>query len=206
MSTFYTAPPIYNTGGWGFRGDIPIFNPTGVLDDVGETGKVSVSSSFYHVSNEDRRFKITTSTSDIQYFTKENRRNVKLKLDPTFNLVGEVPRINFEINPNIENLRRKANSFNFELRPTLASPKAIKKELRFQIDPVFDLAKQERLSTRNKVNPALEAINYFYSISDKSLIAKNENTFGANIFSASLTRVALGFTDTLISYLFVCYI
>ena len=55
MSTFYTAPPIYNTGGWGFRGDIPIFNPTGSTDNVLETGKVAVS------------------TSDIQYFTKENR-------------------------------------------------------------------------------------------------------------------------------------
>jgi len=206
MSTFYTAPPIYNTGGWGFRGDIPTFNPTGVLDDVGETGKVSVSSSFYHVSNEDRRFKITASTSDIQYFTKENRRNVKLKVDPTFNLVGEVPRINFELSPNIENFRRKTNRFNFELQPTLTSPKSIKKELRLQIDPVFNLAKQERLATRNKINPTLEAINYFYSISDKSLIAKNENVFEANIFSASLTRDASSFANTQINYFNESYI
>ena len=182
MSTFYTAPPIYNTGGWGFRGDIPTFNPTGVLDDVGETGKVSVSSSFYHVSNEDRRFKITSSTSDIQYFTKENRRNVKLKVDPTFNLVGEVPRINFELSPNIENLRRKASSFNFELQPTLTSSKSIKKELRLQIDPVFNLAKQERLATRNKINPTLEAINYY----SKSFIeGKNYNTTEANYYGKS---------------------
>ena len=59
MTNFYTAPPIYITGGWGFRGDIPIFNPTGSTDHVLETEKVAVS------------------TSDIQYFTKENRKNVK---------------------------------------------------------------------------------------------------------------------------------
>ena len=179
MSTFYTAPPIYNTGGWGFRGDIPIFNPTGSTDNVLETGKVAVS------------------TSDIQYFTKENRKNVKLKIDPTFNLNNFIaPRIDFEINPSIENARKKTNNFNFELQPALNLTKSIKKELKSRIDPVFNLARQERLSTRNKVNPTLEAIDYFYSNSDKSLIAKNENTFGANIFSASLTRDALGFTDT----------
>ncbi len=179
MSTFYTAPPIYNTGGWGFRGDIPIFNPTGSTDNVLETGKVAVS------------------TSDIQYFTKENRKNVKLKVDPTFNLNNFIaPRIDFEINPSIENARKKTNNFNFELQPALNLTKSIKKELKSRIDPVFNLARQERLSTRNKVNPTLEAIDYFYSNSDKSLIAKNENTFGANIFSASLTRDALGFTDT----------
>ena len=189
MSTFYTAPPIYNTGGWGFRGDIPIFNPTGSTDNVLETGKVAVS------------------TSDIQYFTKENRKNVKLKVDPTFNLNNFIaPRIDFEINPSIENARKKTNNFNFELQPALSLTKPIKKELKSRIDPVFNLARQERLSTRNKVNPTLEAINYFYSISDKSLIAKNENTFGANIFSASLTRDALGFTDTQISYFNESYI
>ena len=189
MSTFYTAPPIYNTGGWGFRGDIPIFNPTGSTDNVLETGKVSVS------------------TSDIQYFTKENRRNVKLKVDPTFNLNNFIaPRIDFEINPSIENARKKTDDFNFDLQPALSLTRPINKELKSRIDPVFNLARQERLSTRNKVNPALEAINYFYSISDKSLIAKNENTFGANIFSASLTRDALGFTDTQISYFNESYI
>ena len=68
MSTFYTAPPIYNTGGWGFRGDTPTFNPTGSFDTPAETGK------------------ITASASNIQYFTKENRRDVNLEIDPTFNL------------------------------------------------------------------------------------------------------------------------
>ena len=31
MSAFYTAPPIYNTGGWGWKGDLPTFDPTGIF-------------------------------------------------------------------------------------------------------------------------------------------------------------------------------
>ena len=31
MSTFYTAPPIYNTGGWGWKGTLPTFDPTGIF-------------------------------------------------------------------------------------------------------------------------------------------------------------------------------
>ena len=135
MSTFYTAPPIYNTGGWGFRGDIPIFNPTGVLDDVGETGKVSVSSSFYHVSNEDRRFKITTSTSDIQYFTKENRRNVKLKLDPTFNLNNFiVPRVDFQIDPSFKSNYLIAPRIDFEINPNVSYLPESNVKINFQIN------------------------------------------------------------------------
>ena len=165
MSTFYTAPPIYNTGGWGFRGDIPIFNPTGSTDNVLETGKIEVS------------------TSDIQYFTKENRKNVKLKIDPTFNLNNFIaPRIDFEINPSIENARKKTNNFNFELQPALSLTKPIKRQLKSRIDPVFNLARQERSSTRNKVNPTLEAINYY----SKSFIeGKNYNTTEANYYGKS---------------------
>ena len=82
MSTFYTAPPIYNTGGWGFRGDTPTFNPTGAFDAPAETGKIAASA------------------SNIQYFTKENRRDVNLEIDPTFNLNNLItPRVDFEIDP-----------------------------------------------------------------------------------------------------------
>ena len=85
MSTFYTAPPIYNTGGWGFRGDTPTFNPTGSFDTPAETGK------------------ITASASNIQYFTKENRRDVNLEIDPTFNLNNLIaPRVDFEIDPSFK--------------------------------------------------------------------------------------------------------
>ena len=31
MSTFYTAAPIYNTGGWGWRGTSPTFDATGIF-------------------------------------------------------------------------------------------------------------------------------------------------------------------------------
>ena len=98
MSTFYTAPPIYNTGGWGFRGDIPIFNPTGTVNAPAETGKIAVS------------------TSNIQHFTKENRRNVNLKIESSLNsnyLIA--PKIDFEINPNVNYSLKSNPKINFQI-------------------------------------------------------------------------------------------
>ena len=95
MSTFYTAPPIYNTGGWGFRGDIPTFNPTGSFDAPAETGK------------------ITVSTSNIQHFAKENRRDVNLEIDPTFNLDNLIaPRVDFDIDPKFDLVGGETHRFN----------------------------------------------------------------------------------------------
>lgn len=159
MSTFYTAPPIYNTGGWGFRGGIPTFNPTGVLDDVSETGKVSVSSSFYHISN------------------KGNRKNIKLKVDPTFNLVGEVPRINFEINPNVsyplksdagirsqispsninKNAKTKFQIPNFRNQSStedvLFFPKEKRRELKINIEPLISYPSNSSTKIHSQINP-----------------------------------------------------
>ena len=98
MSTYYTAPPIYNTGGWGFRGDIPIFNPTGTVNAPAETGKIAVS------------------TSNIQHFIKENRRNVNLKIEPSLNsnyLIA--PKIDFEINPNVNYSLKSNPKINFQI-------------------------------------------------------------------------------------------
>ena len=80
MSTFYTAPPIYNTGGWGFRGDIPTFNPSGILDDVSETGKTDVTLSNVYYAGDDT-------------FSHLNTR-VDFDIDPKFDLVGETHRFN----------------------------------------------------------------------------------------------------------------
>ena len=102
MSTFYTAPPIYNTGGWGFRGDTPTFNPTGAFDAPAETGK------------------ITASASNIQYFTKENRRDVNLEIDPTFNLNNLIaPRVDFEIDPSFSLNYLIAPRIDFEIKPNI---------------------------------------------------------------------------------------
>jgi len=93
MSTFYTAPPIYNTGGWGFRGDIPTFNPSGILDDVSETGKIDATlSNVYYVGDKDRRFNFRLDPT----FNLDNliAPKVDFEIDPKFDLVGETHRFN----------------------------------------------------------------------------------------------------------------
>ena len=108
MSTFYTAPPIYNTGGWGFRGDIPTFNPTGVLDDFSETGKVSVDPIF-NLFNQDT-------------FSHLNAK-IDFGLDPKFNTAyspfeGNSAKTSYKITPSIVSASPLITKIDFELDPT----------------------------------------------------------------------------------------
>ena len=185
MSTFYTAPPIYNTGGWGFRGDIPIFNPTGSTDNVLETGKVAVS------------------TSDIQYFTKENRRDVKLEIDPTFNLNNLIaPRVDFEIDPSFSLNYLIAPRIDFEIKPNIfhvekSLPKA-KVSRSLELQNLYKISSRLNLGRQINLQHAsiafiegktfvrgAEDINYY----SKSFIeGKNYNTTEANYYGKSFIR------------------
>ena len=107
MSTFYTAPPIYNTGGWGFRGDIPTFNPTGALDDFSETGKVSVDPIF-NLFNQDTFSHLNTK--------------IDFGLDPKFNTAyspfeGHSAKTSYKINPSIVNASPLVTKIDFGLDP-----------------------------------------------------------------------------------------
>ena len=107
MSTFYTAPPIYNTGGWGFRGDIPTFNPTGALDDFSETGKVSVDPIF-NLFNQDTFSHLNTK--------------IDFGLDPKFNtpyspFEGHSAKTSYKINPSIVNASPLVTKIDFGLDP-----------------------------------------------------------------------------------------
>ena len=167
MSTFYTAPPIYNTGGWGFRGDIPIFNPTGSTDNVLETGKVAVS------------------TSDIQYFTKESRKDVNLKIDPTFNLNNLItPRVDFEIDPSFKSNYLIAPRIDFEVKPNIfhvgkSLPKA-------KVSRTLNLEYASITFIKGKTFVrGIEDINYY----SKSFIeGKNYNTTEANYYGKSFIK------------------
>ena len=180
MSTFYTAPPIYNTGGWGFRGNIPTFNPTGAFDAPVETGKV------------------TASASNIQYFTKENRKDVNLKIDPTFNLNNLItPRVDFEIDPtfNLNNLI--IPRINFEIRPeilnfekpllTAKTSRSLELQNPYTISSSFNLGRQINLRDSSiafiegKTFSQLGA-NYF---SNDFAEGKNHNTIEANYYNKS---------------------
>lgn len=185
MSTFYTAPPIYNTGGWGFRGDTPIFNPTGAFDAPAETGK------------------ITASASNIQYFTKENRRDVKLEIDPTFNLNNLIaPRVDFEIDPSFSLNYLIAPRIDFEIKPNIfhvekSLPKA-KVSRSLELQNPYKIS--SRLNLGRQINiqyysiafiegktfvRGIEDINYY----SKSFIeGKNYNTTEASYYGKSFIK------------------
>ena len=185
MSTFYTAPPIYNTGGWGFRGDTPTFNPTGAFDAPAETGK------------------ITASASDIQYFTKENKRDVNLEIDPTFNLNNLIaPRVDFEIDPSFSLNYLIAPRIDFEIKPNIfhvkkSLPKAkvsrslelqnpYKISSRFNLDRQINLQHSSTAFIEGKTFVrGIEDINYY----SKSFIeGKNYNTTEANYYGNSFIK------------------
>jgi len=164
MSTFYTAPPIYNTGGWGFRGDIPIFNPTGSFDAPAETGK------------------ITASASNIQYFTKENRRDVNLEIDPTFNLNSLItPKVDFQINPSFKSNYLIAPRIDFEIKPNIQNPYKISSRLNLDNQINLQHASIAFIEGKTFVR-GIEDINYY----SKSFIeGKNYNTTEANYYGKS---------------------
>ena len=185
MSTFYTAPPIYNTGGWGFRGDIPTFNPTGAFDTPAETGK------------------ITASASNIQYFTKENRRDVNLEIDPTFNLNNLIaPRVDFEIDPSFSLNYLIAPRIDFEIKPNIFHFE--ESLLKAKVSRSLELQNLYKISSRlnldrqiNLQHPSIafiegktfvrgiEDINYY----SKSFIeGKNYNTTEANYYGNSFIK------------------
>ena len=201
MSTFYTAPPIYNTGGWGFRGNTPTFNPTGAFDAPVETGN------------------ITASASNIEY-AKKNSRNVNLKIDPTFNLNSLiipkvdfkidssfnlnsliVPKINFEIKPEIINFEKSPIKVKASRNLELQNPYTISSRFNLERQANINLLRGERLSTRlglgRSINlqhssiafiegktfvRGIKDINYY----SKSFIeGKNHNTIEANYYDKS---------------------
>ncbi len=68
MSTFYTAPPIYNTGGWGWKGTLPTFDPTGIFIAPPNSG---IARSFVGVvdykASVPPKSTESTAASDLQY-------------------------------------------------------------------------------------------------------------------------------------------
>ena len=164
MSTFYTAPPIYNTGGWGFRGDTPTFNPTGSFDTPAETGK------------------ITASASNIQYFTKENRRDVNLEIDPTFNLNNLIaPRIDFQIKPDIFHVEKSLPKAKVSRSLELQNPYKISSRLNLGRQINLQHASIAFIEGKTFVR-GIEDVNYY----SKSFIeGKNYNTTEANYYGKS---------------------
>lgn len=112
MGTYYTAPAIYNTGGWGTRGDTPSFNPTGIVVPTGETGKafLAISRADYYFDSK-RRFNFELSSSFTQ-LKHTILRKVNYEIDPSFNLITS----------------QKLRSFNYSFAPSRVQQKSKKSE------------------------------------------------------------------------------
>ena len=140
MSTYYTAPPIYNTGGWGTRGDTPSFNPTGIVLPTGETGKASINTSdiSYHLDDK-RRFNFELSSSFTQ---SRNLKRISYELSPSFTQSRDLRRVNYSFSPdNLEYIKNKNSLIKFDSFKTLSQAKKYKIEIgKFNVD-IFNLPK-----------------------------------------------------------------
>ena len=105
MSNFYTAPPIYNTGGWGQRGDHPTFDPTGLVT-VKETGfYYETKLEVFNFKNNDRRLKAEIFPSSFTSAHGHNRR-INFEIDSSFTSFYERNRrIDFKVSPSLSNFR-----------------------------------------------------------------------------------------------------
>ena len=125
MSTYYTAPPIYNTGGWDTRGDTPSFNPTGIVLPTGETGKASINTSdiSYHLDDK-RRFNFELSSSFTQ---SRNLKRISYELSPSFTQSRDLRRVNYSFSPdNLEYIKNNNGLIKFDSFKTLSQAKKYK--------------------------------------------------------------------------------
>ena len=99
MSTFYTAPPIYNTGGWGWKGTLPTFDPTGIFIAPPNSG---IARSFVGVvdykASVPPKSTESTAASDLQYGLRyikgKNTVGQNLQYSLSYIKVKNIPNLN----------------------------------------------------------------------------------------------------------------
>ena len=136
MSNFYTAPPIYNTGGWGQRGDHPSFDPTGLVT-VKETGL------YYETKLEAFNF-------------KNNNKRLKAEIFPSSftSAHGHNRRINFEIDSSFTSFYERNRRIDFKVSPSLSNLRVFKKIVaKSSVGDFFNFA--NRNAYKSKLSPSL---------------------------------------------------
>ena len=99
MSTFYTAPPIYNIGGWGWKGTLPTFDPTGIFIAPPNSG---IARSFVGVvdykASVPPKSTESTAASDLQYGLRyikgKNTVDSNLQYSLSYIKVKNIPNLN----------------------------------------------------------------------------------------------------------------
>jgi hypothetical protein len=118
MSAFYTAPPIYNTGGWGWKGDLPTFDPTGIFTATPNSG---IARSFVGVidykANAPSKSTESTAASKLLYglrYTKgKNTVGPNLQYPLSYIKVKNIPNLN--LNYSFGEGRDVKSSFNTDV-------------------------------------------------------------------------------------------
>lgn len=118
MSAFYTAPPIYNTGGWGWKGDLPTFDPTGIFTATPNSG---IARSFVGVidykANVPSKSTESTAASKLLYglrYTKgKNTVGPNLQYPLSYIKVKNIPNLN--LNYSFGEGRDVKSSFNTDV-------------------------------------------------------------------------------------------
>jgi hypothetical protein len=99
MSAFYTAPPIYNTGGWGWKGDLPTFDPTGIFIAPPNSGTArSFVGVIDYKANTLSKSTEATEASKLQYGSHyikgKNTVGPKLQYSLSYIKVKNIPNLN----------------------------------------------------------------------------------------------------------------
>ena len=126
MSTFYTAPPIYNTGGWGWRGTLPTFDPTGIFIAPPNSGMTrSFVGVVDHKANVPSRSTESTAASDLQYGLRyikgKNTADPNLQYSLSYIKVKNIPNLN--LNYFFGESRDAKNSFDTDINYFSIAPK-----------------------------------------------------------------------------------
>lgn len=189
MGTYYTAPAIYNTGGWGTRGDTPSFNPTGIVVPTGDTGKafLTVSRADYYFDSK-RRFNFELSSSFNQFNELKQLRKVNYEIDPKFDLITsqKLRSFNYSFAPSrIQQKSKKSESFSIFNLPKL--------NYRYRREDYFKNYKniEEIYYIRSSIYRPRVTLNIESLINQYKYFFQRFNTYGrvsANLFGSKIFR------------------
>lgn len=201
MPTFYTAPPIYNTGGWGQRGTLPTFDPTGIFIAPPNSG---IARSFVGVvdykANVPLKSTESTAASDLQYGLRyikgKNTIGQNLQYSLSYIKVKNIPNLN--LNYFFGESRDVKSSFHTDINyfSTVPKPQVSKSETEVNY---FNSSKNrkvlvnreikishivnEKLKGRFNIENILSEIEYFIDGNPKEILSVRDISDATSFYS-----------------------
>ena len=201
MSTFYTAAPIYNTGGWGWRGTSPTFDTTGIFLAPPNSG---IARSFVGVvdykTNVPPKSTESTAASDLQYSLRDikgkNTVGQNLQYSLSYIKVKNIPNLN--LNYFFGESRDVKSSFHTDINyfSTVPKPQVSKSETEVNY---FNSSKNrkvlvnreikishivnEKLKGRFNIENILSEIEYFIDGNPKEILSVRDINGTSSFYS-----------------------